>query len=67
MDEKEKKLKEIEELLKVYDGKMEISPYVLKYLTLEELETIELQILKKQSNIIEDNSQWLQQFKKDIG
>lgn len=63
---KEKKLKEIEELLKVYDGEMEIAPYVLKYLTLEELETIELQILKKQSNVIEDNSDWLQQFKKEI-
>jgi len=45
---------------------MEIAPYVLKYLTLEELETIELQILKKQSNVIEDNSDWLQQFKKEI-
>jgi hypothetical protein len=66
MDDKEKKLKEIEELLKVYDGEMEIDSYVLKYLTLEELESIELQILKKQSNVIEDNSQWLQQFKKEI-
>jgi len=63
---KEKKLKEIEELLKVYDGEMEIAPYVLKYLTFEELESIELQILKKQSNVIEDNSDWLQQFKKEI-
>jgi hypothetical protein len=66
MDEKEKKLKEIEELLKVYDGEMEIDAYVLKYLTLEELESIELNILKKQSNVIEDNSQWLAQFKKEL-
>jgi hypothetical protein len=66
MDDKEKKLKEIEELLKVYDGEMEIDSYVLKYLTLEELESIELQILKKQSNVIEDNSKWLQQFKKEV-
>ncbi len=66
MDEKEKKLKEIEELLKVYDGEMEIAPYVLKYLTLEELESIELNILKKQGNVIEDNSEWLEQFKKEL-
>jgi hypothetical protein len=66
MNEKEIKLKEIEELLKVYDGEMEISPYVLEYLTLEELESIELNILKNQSNVIEENSQWLEQFKKEI-
>lgn len=65
-EEKQKKLKEIEELLKVYDGEMEIDPYVLEYLTLDELETIELNILKKQSNVIEENSQWLQQFKKEV-
>jgi len=65
MDEKKKKLEEIERLLKVYDGKMEIDPYILEYLTLEELESIELNILKQQSNVIEENSQWLQQFKKD--
>jgi len=65
-EEKEKKLKEIEELLKVYDGEMEIDSYVLKYLKLEELESIELNILKKQSNVIEENSQWLAQFKKDL-
>lgn len=65
MDEKTKKLREIEALLKVYDGEMEIAPYVLEYLTLEELESIELNILKKQSNVIEDNSVWLQQFKKE--
>jgi hypothetical protein len=61
---KEEKLKEIEKLLETYDGEIEIAPYVLKYLTLEELESIELIILKKQSNVIEDNHKWLQQFKK---
>jgi hypothetical protein len=66
MDDKEKKLKEIEELLKVYDGEMEIDAYVLKYLSFEELESIELNILKKQSNVIEENSEWLAQFKKDL-
>ncbi len=65
MDEKKKKLADIEELLKVYDGEMEIDSYVLEYLTLNELESIELNILKQQSNVIEENSQWLQQFKKE--
>ncbi len=65
IDKKQEKLKEIEELLKVYDGQMQIHPYVLEYLSLEELESIELNILKKQSNVIEENSGWLQQFKKE--
>lgn len=64
IQQKEEKLKTIEKLLKVYGGEMEINPYVLKYLTLEELESIELQILKSQSNVIENNHEWLQQFKK---
>ncbi len=63
-DEKFEKLKEIEELLKTYDGKMEISPYVLEYLSLEELDSILLNLLKQQSNVIQENQEWLQQFKK---
>ncbi len=63
---KEEKLKEIEELLKTYDGEMEIAPYVLKYLRLEELDSILLNLLKQQSNVIEENSQWLEQFKKPL-
>jgi hypothetical protein len=66
LQQKEEKLKTIEKLLKVYGGEMEINPYVLKYLTLEELESIELQILKSQSNVIENNHEWLQQFKKPM-
>jgi hypothetical protein len=66
MNDKEEKLKEIELLLKRYGGELEISPYVLKYLTLAELETIELQILRRQDNVIEDNSKWLEQFKKEL-
>ena len=64
--DKEEKLKEIEKLLKTYDGEnLEISPYVLKYLSLAELEEIELKILQKQSDVIADNHDWLQQFKKE--
>ncbi len=66
MSDKEEKLKEIELLLEKYGGKLEISSYVLQYLTLEELETIQLQILRRQDNVIEENSKWLEQFKKEI-
>lgn len=65
--EKEEKLKEIEKLLETYGGgSLEIAPYVLKYLTLSELEEIELKILQKQSDVIADNHDWLQQFKKEL-
>jgi len=63
-EEKKKKLKEIEELLATYGGELEIAPYVLKYLSLEELDSILLNLLKQQSNVIEENHEWLQQFKK---
>ena len=65
--QKEEKLKEIEKLLELYDGEsLEIAPYVLKYLSLSELEEIELKILQKQSDVISDNHEWLQQFKKEL-
>ncbi len=64
-NEKEKKLQDIQALLKTYgEDSLEIDTYVLKYLTLEELEEIELKILQKQSDVIADNHEWLQQFKK---
>lgn len=65
-NEKEKKLQDIQALLKTYgEDSLEIDTYVLKYLTLEELEEIELKILQKQSDVIADNHKWLQQFKKE--
>jgi len=64
LDDKQIKLKEIEELLETYGGEMEMDAYVLKYLSLEELEQIKNSLLKKQSDVIEDNSKWLKQFKK---
>ena len=67
VDEKEAKLKEIEKLLKTYgEDSLEIDPYVLKYLSLEALKEMELQILQKQSDVIADNHDWLQQFKKEL-
>ncbi len=67
MDKKEEKLRDIQELLKLYGGEVEIDSYILEYLTLEDLDSIELNILKKQSSVIEDNSQWLEQFKSQRG
>ena len=64
MDEKEIKLEQIRKLLETYGGEMEIDEYILKYLSLEELEQIEYLLLKRQSDVIEDNSEWLEQFKK---
>ncbi len=65
--EKEEKLKEIEKLLQTYgEDNLKIDPYVLKYLSLEALEEIELRILQKQSDVIADNHDWLQQFKKEL-
>ena len=67
IDEKEAKLKEIEKLLKTYgEDSLEIDAYVLKYLSLEELQEMELKILQKQSDVIVDNHDWLQQFKKEL-
>ena len=57
-------LQEIEEILSKYDGEMEISPYVLEYLDESELEKIKQNLLKKQENVIENNREWLEQFKK---
>ena len=67
MEEKKKeKLHQIEELLRVYGGELEIAPYVLTYLTLDELDSIILNLLRQQSNVIEENHEWLQQFKKEL-
>jgi len=64
LDDKQIKLKEIEELLETYGGEIQMDAYVLKYLSLEELEQIKNSLLKKQSDVIEDSSKWLKQFKK---
>ena len=63
--EKEELLKEIEKTMAKYDGKMEISPYVLKYLDEDELQKILDNLLRKKESVIEDNHDWLMQFKKN--
>ena len=61
---KQKLLEEIEKVLEKYKAKMKIDMYVLDYLDEEELENIKKELLKKQENVIEDNREWLEQFKK---
>lgn len=63
MDEKKELLKDIQDLLNKYNDTLEMSPYVLEYLSCEDLESIKNNIIKKQDSVINDNSQWLQQFK----
>jgi len=66
MQEKTKKelLAEIEEILEKYKADIEIDSYVLKYLDGKELKNIKAKLLKKQEKVIEDNRDWLEQFKK---
>ena len=61
-ESKEDTLKEIEELLKTYDEKIDFDPYILEYLSIQELENIKINIQKRQENIIKDNHKWLQSF-----
>jgi hypothetical protein len=65
LENREQKLREIEELLKTYkDDDLEIDSYVLNYLSSEELDSILLKLYQKLSDTVEDNREWLQQFKK---
>lgn len=61
--EKQVKLQELNTLLQTYGGELDIAPYVLEYLSLEELNSIVENILKKRETTIADNHEWLQQFK----
>ena len=66
-NEKEERLKQIEALLNTYGGTLEIAPYVLEYLSVDELDSIIVSLLEQQSNVIEANHEWLQQFKTKEG
>ena len=61
---KKKLLEEIERVLEKYKANMKIDMYVLDYLDENELKNIKEGLLKKQENVIEDNREWLEQFKK---
>ena len=64
---KEQKLSEISELLNSFkDDEFALDPYVLKYLSLEELDAILAKLLEKREGIIENNRDWFMQFRKDM-
>ncbi len=65
--EKEQKLAEISEILNSFkDDEFALDLYVLKYLSLEELDSILAKLYKKKEGIVEDNRDWFMQFRKDM-
>jgi len=64
--EKREKLAQIEALLKRYGGELEISEYVLRYLSLEELDKIIAKLEHEQAHVIENNREWLTELRKKL-
>ena len=63
--EKERLLKEIEKLLSFDGNDTAINPDYLQYFTLEELQSIKKELQKRYENMVEENLEWLQRFKKE--
>ncbi len=64
--EKERVLKEIEKLLSFDGNETPINPQYLRYFTIEELESIKTALQKRRQNMVEENFEWLLEFKKDV-
>ncbi|WP_092912208.1 hypothetical protein [Hydrogenimonas thermophila] len=62
--EKRQLLEDIEKLLSFDGNDTEINPNYLKYFTIDELISIKKELEKKYANMVEDNLEWMQQFKK---
>jgi len=62
--QKMKLLKEIEQLISYGEKAPTIDPKLLAYLSLNELETIKASLLERTSHISEEDSLWLEQFKR---
>ncbi|BDY12731.1 hypothetical protein [Hydrogenimonas cancrithermarum] len=62
--EKEKLLHEIEKLLSFDGNDTTINPDYLEFFTVEELESIRRELERKYKNMVEENLDWMQQFKK---
>ncbi|WP_201352438.1 hypothetical protein [Hydrogenimonas urashimensis] len=62
--EKEDLLKEIEKLLSFDGNDTTINPDYLAYFTREELASIKKELERKYDNMVEENLEWMQQFKK---
>jgi len=63
-NEKEILLKEIDKLISYGKEETTISPDLLKYFTIEELEGMKANLLKKVGRLKEEDMEWLEQFKK---
>jgi hypothetical protein len=64
--EKEQLLEEIEKLLSFDGNNTTINPDYLAYFTCEELESIKKELERKYENMVEENFEWMQQFKKEF-
>ncbi|WP_300364941.1 hypothetical protein [Hydrogenimonas sp.] len=63
--EKDELLKEIEKLLSFDGNPTTINPDYLAYFSIEELESIKKGLEEKYEKMVEENFEWLQQFKKE--
>ena len=64
--EKRQLLEDIEKLLSFDGNATEINPNYLEYFTIEELTSIKKELERKYANMVEDNLEWMQQFKKTM-
>ena len=62
--EKEELLKSIENLLSFDGHETHINPDYLAYFTIEELRSIKKDLEKRHEQMVEENLEWLQRFKK---
>lgn len=63
--EKEELLKTIEKLLSFDGNETVINPDYLAYFTIEELRSIKEELERKYANMVEENLEWMQRFKKE--
>jgi len=65
MQDKLKLINEIKNLWKSQNiQEFDIDPKLLEYLELKDLEELKYKILKSQSNLSQEQKEWLQKFKK---
>jgi len=62
--EKRQLLEDIEKLLSFDGNDTEINQNYLEYFTIEELTSIKKELERKYTHMVEDNLEWMQQFKK---
>jgi len=65
--EKEEQLAEIEKLMAYGRKDPTIDPSLLKYLDSEALQSIVDKLRKRRENLIEEEKEWLSQFRKEQG